>query len=106
MALLSFAACLYFPWWSIAVVCFIVALVIKLKPGIAFLAGWIALFGLWGGMSFWISSSNNHLLAHKISLLILKSDNPIQLILITGMLGALVAGFAALGGSLLRSLVK
>lgn len=101
-ALLSFAACLFLPWWSITIAAFLVAVLIPQKPGKAFLAGFIAMFLLWGGLSFWISNNNDHILAHKISQLILKMDNPMVLILVTAMIGALVAGFAALAGSYLR----
>jgi hypothetical protein len=103
--LLSFTACLFLPWWTIAIASFAVALTIPLKPGISFLAGFLALFILWGTLTAWISSNNDHILAHKISLLILKTDSPIMLILITALLGAMVAGFAALSGSLLRKTV-
>ena len=48
------------------------------------------------------SNNNEHILAHKVSLLILKMDNPYLLILATAVIGALVAGFAALSGSYLR----
>jgi hypothetical protein len=98
-ALLSFAACLYLPWWSIAVAAFIVAVLIPQNPGKAFSTGFLALLLLWGGLSFWISSNNEHLLAHKISTLIIKADNPYYLIFATAFIGALVAGFAALCGS-------
>lgn len=102
--LLSVAACLYFPWWSIALVAFVIAAAIPQKPFKAFAAGFIALFFLWGGLALFISSNNNYLLAHKVSLIILKTDNPAYLILATALIGALVAGFAALSGSLLRKL--
>ena len=101
-ALLSFAASLFLPWWSIALAAFLVAALIPQKPGKAFLAGFIALFLLWGGLSFWISNNNDHILAHKVSQLILKMDNPIVLVLATALIGALVAGFAALTGSYVR----
>lgn len=100
--LLSFALCLFLPWWSIAIAAFAVAALIPQRPGKAFLTGFIALFLLWGGLSFWISNNNDHILAHKVSQLILKMDNPIVLILATALIGALVAGFAALAGSYLR----
>ncbi len=101
-ALLSFAACLFFPWWSIAPAAFIVAALIPQKPGKAFLTGFTALFVLWGGLSFWISNNNEHILANKISVLILKMDNPFLLIVVTALIGGLVGGFAALTGSYLR----
>lgn len=100
--LLSFAACLFFPWWSIAITAFIVAALIPQKPFKAFLTGFIALFLLWGALSFWISNNNDHILAHKVSQLLLKMDNPYLLILTTALIGALVAGFSALAGSYLR----
>ena len=96
IALLSVSVCLYLPWWSIAIVAFLVAAAIPQKPWKAFLAGFIALFLLWGALSFYISSNNEHLLAHKVSLLILKMDSPVLLITATALVGALVAGLAAL----------
>ncbi len=102
IALLSVAACLYLPWWSIAVVAFLVAVAIPQKPGISFLSGFIALFLLWGLLSWYISSNNDHLLAHKVSLLILKTESTALLVALTAMIGALVAGCAALAGSYVR----
>ncbi len=100
--LLSFAACLFLPWWSIAIAAFIVAALIPQKPFKSFITAFIALFLLCGGLSFWMSNNNDHVLAHKVSQLILKMDNPYLLVLATALIGALVAGFAALAGSYLR----
>ncbi|MEO8766128.1 MAG: hypothetical protein ABI416_17635, partial [Ginsengibacter sp.] len=100
--LLSFCACLYFPWWSIAVIAFLVAALIPQTPGASFVTGFIALFILWGGLCFWISTNNNDILAHRVSLLIFKNDNPFLLILSSAIIGALVAGFAALTASFIR----
>ncbi|MES2430834.1 MAG: hypothetical protein V4556_07835 [Bacteroidota bacterium] len=102
IALLSFAACLYLPWWSIAIVAFIVAVAIPQRPINAFFTGFIALFLLWGIIAFVISNSNGDVLAHKISLLILKMDNPVLLIAATALIGALVGAFASLAGSYVR----
>jgi hypothetical protein len=101
-ALLSFAACLYLPWWSIAIAAFIVAALIPQGAVKSFLTGFTALFLLWGALSFWISNNNEHLLAHKVSMVLLKMDNPWILIFATAIIGALVAGFGALSGSFLR----
>lgn len=103
MALLGFAACLYLDWWGIAISSFIVAVLIPQRPGIAFFTGFLSLFILWGGLAFWISNNNDHILAHKISVLLLSQDNPYLLIIVTGLIGALVGGFAALTGSYLRA---
>jgi hypothetical protein len=103
-ALLSFAACLYLPWWSIAIAAFVVAALIPQHPAKAFLAAFLSLLLLWGGISYWISSKNEHLLAHKVSVLILKADNPYTLIAVTAVIGAVIAGLAALSGSYLRKM--
>lgn len=100
-ALLAFAACLFLPWWSIAIAAFAVAALIPQKPLKAFFAGFTGLFLLWGGLSFWISNNNEHILGHKVSLLILQMDSPYVLILATAVIAAVVAGVAALTGSYL-----
>ena len=102
IAILSFAACLYLPWWSIAICAFLVSAFIPQRPGFSFLSAIIAVGALWFGLSLWISSNNDHVLAHKVSLLILKTDNPYLLIVVTALIGALLAGFAALTASFLR----
>lgn len=102
IAFVSFVACIYFPWWSITLVALFVIVLIPQKPLFAFLSGFLALFILWAAMAFYISIENNNILAHKISSIILKTDAPVSLVLLTGFTGAVVAGFAALAGSYLR----
>ena len=102
--LLSFMTCLYFPWWSIAFVAFAVTAIIPQSTLMSFISGFFSLFILWGALSFWISNSNGHLFAHKVSLVILKVDNPYLLMLASALTGALVAGSAALAGSHLGKL--
>jgi hypothetical protein len=106
MALLSAIACMYFPWWSIALVCFFVAVFIPQPHWLAFCTGFLSLFILWTGLSYWISDQNNHILAHRVSLLILKKDNPVALILLTGFIGGIVGGLSALTGRLMRSTIR
>jgi hypothetical protein len=102
--LLSFTACLYFPWWSIAIVAFVVTAIIPQSALMSFISGFFSLFVLWGALSFGISNSNGHIFAHKVSLVILKTDSPYLLMLVSALIGALVAGSAALAGSHLRKL--
>lgn len=102
-ALLSFALCLFLPWWSIAIAAFAVAVAVPQKPFKAFAAGFLALLLLWGGLSFWMSSANGHILAGKMNQLILQTAaSPWVIITITAVIGALVGGLAALAGSFVR----
>lgn len=93
---------LFLPWWVIAPVAFIVALLIKQSGGKAFLSGFLAIFLLWAGYAFVISSANDNILATKVAVLLkqLTMGSVIGLYVFTGLVGGLVAGFAALTGSL------
>lgn len=106
IALLSFLLSLYMPWWSIAVVAFCIGWWLMKSPFWSFINGFISIFLLWGGLAFYISSANNNILAHKISLLVLQKDDPLMLIGLTALIGALIAGFAALSGTLFGSLLS
>lgn len=100
--LLAFIAGLYLPWWSVAVVAFIVALLVQPKTGLAFLAGFLGIFFLWAGLAFWIDTANESLLSHKIAQLFPLGGSTLLLILITAFVGGLVGGFAAMAGSSIR----
>lgn len=100
----AFALSLFMPWWSIAIASFIVGFFLAQKNYVSFLVGFIALFLLWTILCLIISSGNNDLFSHKFSLLILQKDNPILLIIATGIIGGTVAGFAGLAGSMARKI--
>jgi len=102
-ALLAFVAGLYLPWWSIAIVAFLIALLVHQKAGKAFLAGFVGIFILWAGLAWWIDIKNNSVLSKKIASVLPLGGSAIALILVTALVGALVAGFAAMSGSYLRS---
>ena len=103
MIMAAYAAGLFLPWWSMAITCFIISALIPQKKGLSFLTGFTSQLLFWGGLSTIISYRNNHLLAHKIAILILKQDNPAILIAITALIGAIVGGMAAWSGSFFTS---
>jgi len=102
-AALSFVSCFYLPWRSIALSAFLISILIPQTPSRSFIAAFAGVFLLWGGLSFWISSINDHILAHKVSLLIIKIDSPYLLIIVTALIGGLVSGLGALTASYLRN---
>jgi hypothetical protein len=101
--LLSFAGGLFFPWWVIAIAAFVVAAVVPLRSFQAFLSAFLALFVLWGLLSFFIDLQNQHILATKVAAILPLGGSYIAAILVTAFIGAVVAGFAALTGSYLRT---
>ena len=105
IALVSFIAGLYLPWWSIAVVAFTVALLLPQSNGCGFLAGFLSIFLLWLVLALWIDTKNEHLLSHKIAQLFPLGGSSFLLILVTAFIGAVVGGFAAMSGSSLRKIL-
>lgn len=101
-ALLGFAAPLYFPWWSFVITSCVVAIAIHQKAWKAFVCGFLGLLLLWVVMAYIIDSSNQHLLSKKIAELLPLNGSYNLLIIITGLIGGLVSGFAALTGSFAR----
>lgn len=102
-ALLAFIGGLYMQWWSLAIASFLVALLIPQKAGKAFFSGFLGLFLLWGILAWWIDIKNEHILSQKIATVLPLGGSSILLILATAIIGGLVAGFAAMSGSYLRS---
>ena len=105
-ALLSFISGLFLPWWGVAIVALAIAAMIHQKPGKAFLSGFLGVFLLWAGLAWWIDMKNNGVLSTKIASILPLGGNSLVLIAVTGLIGGLVAGLAALSGSFLRSTSK
>ena len=105
-AAFSFIAGIYLPWWSLAIVAFLVALLIQQNIGWAFLAAFTAIFFLWGGLAFLIHVRNQGVLTKKMAALFPLQGQSFYLILLTALIGALVAGFAAMSGSSIRPVLN
>src|SRR5688500_4859577 len=101
-ALLSFVLGLYLTWWSPAIAAFVIAALILQKPAYAFLSGFLGLFLLWGLFAGIINSSNDGILAARVALIFPLGGSSFLLMLVTAVIGALVAGLAALSGRYLR----
>lgn len=102
IAVFSFLAGLYLPWWSVAVVAFLVSLIVHQKPALSFIAGFLGVLVVWMVLAALINSSNAGMLAAKIGTLMGVGDSAAIMILVTGFVGGLVGGLAALTASFLR----
>jgi hypothetical protein len=103
MLLFAWIAGMFLPWYSIALITFLVGLAIPQKLWRSFLAGFLAIFLLWFMLAFWLDTRNEQLLSRKIAELMHLGHASILLILITAVVGGLVGGFAALSGASLRA---
>ena len=88
----------FLPWWSVMLAAFITALMFSLKNSAVFFMPFLAVASLWMVQAFMLSSANDFILAKKIAILLPLDGNPYVLILVSGIIGGLAAGIAAIFG--------
>jgi hypothetical protein len=103
--LIGFLTGLYMPWWGIAIAAFVVSAAIPQKPAFSFLSGFLGIFLLWEVLAWWIDNKNNGILSQKIATILPLGGSSVLLIVVTSIIGGLVAGFAALAGTYMRRLI-
>ncbi|MGE0773005.1 MAG: hypothetical protein AB7K37_14915 [Cyclobacteriaceae bacterium] len=86
-----------FPWWTAAVAAFMVGFVFSNSGFRSFVAGFIGVGLVWGIMPWFIQYSTQSDLAQRVGQLL-----PINVFMLTILIGALAGGFASLTGSLLK----
>jgi uncharacterized membrane protein len=107
LATLLFALLLSFvlPWWSVMLAALLAALLIPLKKSAVFFVPFFAILLFWISYSYFLSSGNDFILAKKIAVLLPLEGNPYILILLTGLIGGIAAGIAAIFGKQLRQVI-
>lgn len=95
----AFILNLFLPWWSIVLPGLIFGYQFNKSGWSSFGWGFLALFLLWGGQALYIHFANDGILSTRIAEM-LGVGSPYLVILITGVLGGLVSGLAALTGTL------
>lgn len=112
----------FLPFWSAAIVAFVVGLLLSQKrkrrlygkstpPPRAFLAGFFALFFLWGITAFFLDRANHSLLSLDIFTLIFQSPEALPypsltMVTISAFIGGLVGGFSSMSGNLLGEAIQ
>lgn len=90
------------PWWCFVFSSLLVSAAVHQRPGKSFLSGFLGLFLLWVGLAFMKDAANEHILSTKVATILPLGGSYLVLILVTGVVGGLVSGLAALTGSYLR----
>ena len=88
----------FLPWWSVMLASFITSIRFSLKGSVVFFVPFLAISLFWIIYAFWLSSANDYILANKIAVLLPLQGNPYLLILVTGIVGGLSGGIAAVFG--------
>lgn len=120
--ILGFLALKFLPFWSAALVAFVVGLLMSEKqkrrmfgrkppPPFSFWAGFLAMLLLWGGTAFLLDHQNGGVLSTRVAQVVAQSDMPVEsgsrlMILASALIGALLGGLGALTGNWLGQALK
>ena len=104
IAMLAAIAEYFLPWWTLAIPALIIGFAMRLRTGMAFLAGFTAIFLLWLGVGLWRDIPNHHILSDRMADLILHHKTGILYLLLAAVVGGLVGGLAAWSGAQLKRL--
>ncbi len=93
------------PWWSVMTAALVTSLFLPLKKAAVFFVPFLAILLFWAVYSFMLSSGNDYTLAKRIAVLLPLGGNPYVLMLVTGIVGGLAAGIAAIFGKQLNNVL-
>ncbi|MBM3915018.1 MAG: hypothetical protein FJ348_03145 [Sphingomonadales bacterium] len=96
----------FVPWWGFVVAAALVGATVHQTATKTFAAGFLGMLMAWGGLAWWIDWQNQSLLSQKIALVLPLGGSAAALLFITGTVGGLLAGLAALSGHYARASVQ
>jgi hypothetical protein len=109
IAILSLILQLFLPWWIIAPMAFTLAAWKADSAKHAFFSGFLAIFILWTITALLHTLPNENILANRVaSMLTLPSSSFswIIVLIISGIIGGLTAGFSALAGRFTKEAIN
>ncbi|QNL49430.1 hypothetical protein H8S90_22315 [Olivibacter sp. SDN3] len=92
---------LILPWWIVSPIAFIISFLFNKNAKHSFFICFAAVYTAWFIISFYLSFTNDHILANRIAILLgLPTDDYgwIWILLISALPGAITAGLAGLAG--------
>jgi hypothetical protein len=101
IAVLSGVVSLFAPWWSVALVSFVVSLLLVQRPGRSFVAGFAGAGLWWLVAALYRDIPNDHLLSGRMAQLF-HLPNGGAFIAITVVVGGLIGGLGAWAGGQLK----
>ncbi|MEM6522321.1 MAG: hypothetical protein AAF693_00945 [Bacteroidota bacterium] len=102
----SAAIQLFLPFWSVAIIAFLVCFLSDGNGFSSFLSGFLAVGLLWAIVALIIDTQTSSILSSKIAFVLPLNGSVPLLTLFTVLIGALVGGFGALSGSMFRALFR
>lgn len=102
IAILSLLTQLLLPWWSLAIVAFLVCFWRSSGAIHAFLYGFVGVAVIWLAYALLIHTRTDGIFTARMSSLLFKANNAVMPMVVTVILGGLVGGMAGLSGFFVR----
>lgn len=94
---------MFLPWWTIAILCFVISIAFFEKAKHALIVGFTTVFSLWLILAFYKSYQNDFILLERMSNL-LGLGSKWLLPFITALIGGIVGALSSLSGYYLQSI--
>lgn len=102
VAIISYIAELFMPWWSVVISAFLVGVMIEAKGYSAFFSGFLGVAIFWFSFAFMIDMQNGSVLSSRVVQLFPLPPKPMMLILFTAIVGGIAGGMGSLTGNTFR----
>ncbi|MDP3468881.1 MAG: hypothetical protein Q8S11_11140 [Daejeonella sp.] len=109
IAIVSLILQLFLPWWIISPIAFGLSFLMAKSGKQAFGSAFLAILLLWIGMGLIHTLPNENILANRVGSMLNLPDTSLKwiiVLLLTGIIGGLAAGFSGLSGYYVKEAVR
>lgn len=104
ICVLSVAAQPYLPWWSAVLIAFVVELVVGKADSTSFFSGFYGVAIPWMAIATFIDVKSGAVLTVRVLELFKLPQYSVVMIILTGLLGGLIAGVGSMSGGWMKAL--
>lgn len=102
MVVVGAIAGIYLPWYALGILYGLLAFILRIPAGNAFVLGLVSGFLVWAVSAFWMDGQHPSSLPGRMAHVFPLSGSVLGLLLVTGALGGLTGGLWAWAGAKLR----
>ena len=102
MVVIGAIAGIYLPWYALGILFGLLAYILRIPTGRAFILGLVSGFLLWAISAYWMDGQHPSSLPSRMANLFPLGGSVIGLYVVTGVLGGLTGGLWAWAGAKLR----
>lgn len=102
MVVIGAIAGIYLPWYALGILFGLLAFILRIPTGLAFILGLVSGFLVWAISAYWMDGQHPSSLPGRMANLFPLGGSVISLYVVTGVLGGLTGGLWAWAGAKLR----